>query len=286
MAIALDTSTKSGSAGATSLTWAHTCTGSNLVLIVVAAESNGTVPTATYNAVSMTSIGGTTQDGGVMRTFYLIAPATGANNVVVTWSTGGAKAAAAASYTGCDQVSQPDSSNTGTSINNALTVSTTVVVSNSWLVGGFAVTSPQTFSAGASTTLRQNQSNDPATAALMDSNGTVDSGSRSLAVTWTGPAGNTGGGLVLSLDPFVVNNTLVMAQGAFTLTGFAMLFGHLITLVQGAFSLTGQAVTFALDLFWDNQSKSSTTTTNGTKNSTSYSNLTKNTSTFNNQTRN
>jgi hypothetical protein len=104
MAIALDA--YATSAGNSPLTFAHTVAGTDRVLLVgVVTDSTATSPSVTYNGVSMTLIAETasfTIDGLTtdVSLFRLVAPATGANNVVVT---GGLCTAYARSYTGVDQ---------------------------------------------------------------------------------------------------------------------------------------------------------------------------------------
>lgn len=74
---------------ATTLTWSHTCTGSNLVLLVfVYFQAGNAASSVTYNGVAMTSLvnvfdGGAT---GYLQCYYLLNPAIGAHNVVATWS--------------------------------------------------------------------------------------------------------------------------------------------------------------------------------------------------------
>src|SRR6476619_6975756 len=81
-----------GVSGAGALTWSHTCTGSQLLLLVGVgvggAISDGNTVAVTYNGVSMTDCGAGkihTNAGtlGFVQLFYLIAPATGANTVSI-----------------------------------------------------------------------------------------------------------------------------------------------------------------------------------------------------------
>lgn len=78
----------SGSAaGAASLTFSHTVTGTNVVLYCGVGFENSTFTMGlTYNGVSMTSIAYINGADGnkTLEVFRLIAPATGAHNVVVT----------------------------------------------------------------------------------------------------------------------------------------------------------------------------------------------------------
>jgi len=78
-----------GSATATSGSWSHTCTGSNLALIVgvaIGLTGAGTT-TATYNGVAMQSLGvinSDNQTAGYAQLFGLVNPATGANTVAIS----------------------------------------------------------------------------------------------------------------------------------------------------------------------------------------------------------
>ena len=133
-AIAFDTTTNSGAyTNATSVSWSHTCTGSNLVLGVGSpyyefTTSNNTC-TATYNSVSMTNqadiiVGTTPTYRSVL--FSLANPATGANTVALTFVGGAYGAAGACSFSGCNTTTPIDTTgtNTGasvTSINKTIT---------------------------------------------------------------------------------------------------------------------------------------------------------------------
>src|SRR5438067_2621795 len=92
MAVAFDAVQSTSGLTVSSLTWSHTCTGSNLVLIVDVITGNAATSASSvkYNNVSMTSIGKQLTDnqagGGFVEKYYLINPSTGANNVVVTFS--------------------------------------------------------------------------------------------------------------------------------------------------------------------------------------------------------
>src|SRR3990172_8899086 len=92
MALAVDAVSSTSDDGApASITWSHTCTGTDLGLIVGTSwVGDGVTASATYNGVAMTSKGmniSSTSSALRIEQFELIAPATGANNVVVTYST-------------------------------------------------------------------------------------------------------------------------------------------------------------------------------------------------------
>lgn len=201
MAIAVDTTTDGGFNGSTTtLTWSHTTAGSDRVLLVAVQTTSGDLVTgATYNTVAMTQINKAVAPSSTTNIylFYLIAPTTGAHDVVVTASATSALAGLSASYTGCDQASQPDSQTTATAANPAtsLTASTTVVASNCWLVSVF-VNTASFAAAGTNTTERIEHS--AVGFGIYDSNGTVSTGSQSLQAT-----GSTAdwAAVIASLDP-------------------------------------------------------------------------------------
>ena len=186
MAIAYDNSAQ-GTTTTNPLTYSHTTAGSDRILFVGVRWYQGdNLTSVTYAGVAMTQINKRQDNAGnnaYTYLYYLINPASGANNVVVT-GTGNPNIridSVSASYTGADQSAQPDSSNSQSSTSSTMTMSTTVVASNCWLVGissNFRATSP-----GAGTTERQEIAGDPF--AIDDSNGTVGTGSQSLQWTQT-----------------------------------------------------------------------------------------------------
>lgn len=116
MAVAFDavgpSSAGASSSASTSLTWSHTCTGSNRALLVGVAMGKGTdtgiSTTATYNGVAMTSLGVIHTGGGTagyVQLFGLANPASGANTVAITAAGGtpGTLAGGSVSGTGVDQ---------------------------------------------------------------------------------------------------------------------------------------------------------------------------------------
>lgn len=136
--IALD-STSNGTFTTTSpLVWSHTCAGTDRILFVAVDSLTDSVTGVTYNGVSMTLVDKTTYPGAGrrgQRLYYLVAPATGANNISASFS-GANCNGGSISYTGAKQTGQPDSSNTkaqGTS-EATMTIATTVVASNCWQI--------------------------------------------------------------------------------------------------------------------------------------------------------
>lgn len=193
--------------------WTQICTGSNLKLMVsfstnVAGTDN--VTALAYNAVSATTVGFVQKpsDRG-QDLWYLDNPSTGSHSIVPTAT--GFYAGLASSYTGCG--TGIDSFNTGTvplGSATSLTVSTTVVAANCWLVGMMGDDSTAV-SGGTGTVVRIADTGNAS--AFVDSNGTVGTGSQSLQVTWSGSHGAAG--VIASIKPFV---TVTVNSGFFFAT--------------------------------------------------------------------
>lgn len=138
MAIAFDSSASyiSG-ANATTHSWNHTCTGSDLILWVNVMNSNAiSVNGVTYNGVSMNQSAQST-DSQRCTLFYLINPSTGTNTVQVTMASSGFCYTNSASYTGVKQTGQPEATTvTNSAAGTTLTCTLTTVTANSWTVMG------------------------------------------------------------------------------------------------------------------------------------------------------
>lgn len=141
-AIAHDADSNSGEVTTQTFTWTHTCTGSNLVLIVGVLIDSGatdTVSTLTYNGVALTFIrrDRLTVDGLTVELWYLAGPATGANTVSVTLSNAPSFSAlaGAVSLTGVDQAAALDANNGATgAAGTQPSVTVTTVADNAWIV--------------------------------------------------------------------------------------------------------------------------------------------------------
>jgi hypothetical protein len=120
--------------GASPLTWSHTCSGSDRVLVVgvvLASSADGSInTTCTYNGVSMASVVGEVHSNattmGYAEMFVLANPASGANNVAVTitGATVEGLECGSVSFTGADQATPVANSNsaTGNSANASVVV--------------------------------------------------------------------------------------------------------------------------------------------------------------------
>ncbi len=188
MTIALDsTSGRKTAASATNLSYAHVCTGSDLILVVSVCLFGLTADDAsvTYNGVAMTKVGPVSTTGSsIQYLFYLVNPATGSNTVSISSSASATVIIGfSTSYTGCAQSGQPD--NSGTFSGSGTTIATTLTAnaSNCWAVAGLNNLPGFGISAGAGTTDRGNGS----AQSYGDSNGPV-SGSTTLNFTMGGSA--------------------------------------------------------------------------------------------------
>ena len=112
---------------ATSLTFAHTCTGANRVL-VAGSSTDAAVETTgvTYNAVALTAITGvsySTFNRGEL--FGLIAPATGSNNIVITAASAVGIVGGGVSVTDADQTTGWHNPATASGLSTAPSVAVT-----------------------------------------------------------------------------------------------------------------------------------------------------------------
>lgn len=153
-AIGLDAvSTFEVTASTTTATWSHTVAGSNrfLWISIQYRGGGGTNPATgvTYNGVALTFIradsGTGTNTGGIYRNelWYLIAPATGAHNVIVTFtgdtsSTNGRVALAAVSLTEVDQSNPINIHGGRTGIGTDASVTLITNVPNCWILSSLS----------------------------------------------------------------------------------------------------------------------------------------------------
>lgn len=185
MAIAFDAITNAsfGGSATTSKTFSHTCTGSDRLLFVNVHTDSNVVTGVTYAGVAMTKIYGQATDY-YNTVWALVAPATGANNVVISCSSSVNIIPMAVSYTGCDQ-NLPTVFATGTDASSPQTVNATTLSDNSWLMGFQRRTVASGFSVGSGTTLRANDST--YAFATVDSGGALTPvGSYGLTVNYSG----------------------------------------------------------------------------------------------------
>lgn len=160
MAIAFDAASGANySASGTTNTFSHTCTGSDRILFVVAAHHStspvSSVTGITYASVAMTFLRTYQSGNAEFDLYYLVAPSTGANNVVITMDISDASVGIASSYTGVSQTSPIDvSGDGGPTTTTAYSQSVTTTTDNCWsiMVGG--AYSGLAITAGANTVVR------------------------------------------------------------------------------------------------------------------------------------
>lgn len=177
MAITFDAISTGKSNSTASLTVAHTCTGTDRILIVQTMCNGAFTTGVTYNGVAMTLLlqdkdgGGGGSGTGV---YYLLNPDSGTNNIVASLSTNYI-VLTAVSYAGVSQISFPDnSSKENYPADNGATQTNTITpnVDGCWVVGGAFVNATASTTAGTGTTVRVSESN-PAGGLGMGDNGAV-----------------------------------------------------------------------------------------------------------------
>lgn len=210
MAIAYDNATQGSAATATSITFAHTCTGANLVLYVgsIGSTTSDLQTGVTYNGVAMTAIDKLQHTGGRWDySWVLIAPAAGAHNVVVSASGSDYINASAASYTGARQSSQPphktkDSNGSASTLTGTIDTSSAPSTDNCWVLM-FGQREGGAVGVGAGSTLRAGN-----TPGVIDGNGAkTPAGSVSLIVTTDGAGNKSIGYQMFSIAPAPIINS-------------------------------------------------------------------------------
>lgn len=147
MAIALDVGTNSGNkAGFSTYSFNHTCTGTNLCLVVVVTEKQTSfhspvdVTGITYNTVALTKIRSDISSGAnghLSSMWYLTGPATGTHSVAVTFAgTADNSITSSLSFTGVDQSASLDANNgkNSPSTDSAITNTVTTIADNAWVI--------------------------------------------------------------------------------------------------------------------------------------------------------
>lgn len=184
-AIAFDAGTN-GASGSSPLTFSHTVTGSDPILLV-GVEINGTTSVSgiTYNGVALTKINSIVNGVFTHELWYLSDPATGANDVVVT-TTGAVTLlnASAVSYTGASNPSSAIPDNDGVDQGSVGTGTNTIVsvADNCFHIAFFAGRNTgNNLTAGSGATARNVTTSG---FAFFDSNGVITpAGSNSMTVT-------------------------------------------------------------------------------------------------------
>jgi len=221
MALAYDATTKQDSSGyVNSLTFSHTCTGSDLGLIVQIACRTGVadISGVTYNGVAMTA-SATAENTNVcgVTTWKLIAPASGANDVVV--SLGGYKllTAVASSFSGANQTTLVEAVNGGNATySDAPSNAVTTLTDGAIVIDGLNLQGARTVTVGASQTDRSNSDHTDANLGQMvvSTEPQATAGSTTMSHSWT--SGDNWAHVLLAIKP--------AAAGATTNSDFLLMF--------------------------------------------------------------
>jgi hypothetical protein len=120
MPVTFDAAASDSAGFSASLTFSHTCGGTDRVLFVaVVCGNNRTISGVTYDGVSMSAV---ESGSDFMRLFALVNPASGANDVVVTTSQEDPILAVSTSYSGVDQSTPYDGVQVATTGDNTPSV--------------------------------------------------------------------------------------------------------------------------------------------------------------------
>lgn len=149
-----------GQFAAGNLTWAHTCTGDDILLVYTENFAGAYAVTGvTYNGVAMTAVATnvtTAHNANPLSLWVLIAPASGSNNIVVANGVGATILGQAASYSGSNATQFGATVlNADVSVgSNVAPFPITTTNANSWVVMFLHESSAQTISSGSNTTKR------------------------------------------------------------------------------------------------------------------------------------
>lgn len=189
MAVTFDATATSKVANATSLTFSHTCSGSNRVMIVASSTDAGVNTTdITYAAVALTEINGISDNflGLANRSeqWGKIAPATGANNVVITVASSCGIVGGSVSVNGADQSTGWHNSATANGNSTAPSVNVTSAAGElvvDQMANGVGATDLPTATVGAGQTQRWNDDNNNENRGC----GSTEGGAATVTMSWT-----------------------------------------------------------------------------------------------------
>lgn len=201
MAIAFDATSSSTFTSTNSKTVSHTCTGANGYLIAFVMREGGvTVSSITYGGVAMSLISSVNLGADANKGCYaygLVNPASGANNISVTFSGTAYNGIQGVSYSGVNQTSPVEVSTTANpvGVRNTLSATLSVGVANTWLVAWARFDNGGTLSGTNDTTTIRNNTTDGGNV-VVDSNGTVATGTRTVGAA----AGNNGNAILIGFN--------------------------------------------------------------------------------------
>lgn len=203
-AIAYDNSTLGGSIAASPKTFSHTCTGSDLILVVTSQSNPASVTAVSYNSASLTQQVQSTDTGAYLIGLWTkTSPSTGSNTVSLTAAnnlTGGATSYSGAPG-GVDNVAAVYNGTPGES--NPVTISVTSIADNCWGVCAHVGVSATIAVASTGTTQRGGGNLSGGTLFGDSNSAKTPAGSISMAVTYSDfPfAGRYGVAVAITISP-------------------------------------------------------------------------------------
>lgn len=217
-----DTSNRVAFASTTSQTLSHTCTGSNLILYanVGIVGTTDLVTGVTYNGVAMTRLQTDffATVGVRVYQYYLLAPSTGANNIIATLSSAQQVAIESISYTGAKQSAPVTFAAQQTAAATTWSQSITTVDDNSLVMAYLGDSLGRTPTAGANTTVRQTGAGQ-GDHTLDSTLAKTPAGSTSLAISgWSTSSSTAVNSLMVVIPPVasatIVHSLMSMGMGA------------------------------------------------------------------------
>ena len=201
--VTFDATSSASGDNVTSLSWAHTCTWANRGFVVGLWTFPVRTPAVTYNSVSLTKEGEQSDPNvspAEVEQHSLIAPATGANTVAVTW--GGTSTdivGGAVSVTGADQTDLARPIVTASGTGTAASVTATSAADE--LVVDVIENFNKTLTAGGGQTERWNVS----ASTSIRSGGSTEPGAASVDMGWTNGVSSDWAIAALSVKPAAVS---------------------------------------------------------------------------------
>ena len=211
MSIAFDASTR-GSTTSGTLSFSHTCTGSDrIIFFCIFNQNNSGLTTIRYNGVDATLVNTVSQESGtrVLSIYRLLAPATGSNTVeIVRSSATGTLACRVLSYNTVSQTGFPDASRNDVTASGTPTVSgsLTTVADNAFVLAfyrnGTAGYSSTTISGGTDRgTVFEAPGYTDSAPAVVEFGPRTPAGSTTITIATAGAVNATHIGLMVSFAP-------------------------------------------------------------------------------------
>lgn len=186
-AIAIDATTAVSATNSVSTkSFSHTCTGSDRILWGALGCSTSTLSSSTYNSVSLTRASQVNLQSSWAELWYLVAPSTGSNTLVINTAGSNSITGGVFSFTGASQTGVPDATHNDSAQTGSVTSyshSITTIADNCMVVMSGRANGGASLTAGTNTTVSQ-----PEVAAMgmfmaRTTNPITPAGSATLAMT-------------------------------------------------------------------------------------------------------